>query len=73
MHALPSSQAKALLAWAQPDAGLQESVVHGLLSLQFGAPAPGWHVPFAQTSPNVQAFPSLHAFVLLVKTHPGEE
>ena len=34
VHALPSSQAAVLLANAQPEAGLQLSSVHGLLSVQ---------------------------------------
>ena len=31
---------------------------------------PAWHVPSPQTSPAVQAFPSLHGAVLLATLHP---
>jgi hypothetical protein len=48
-----------------PVDGLQESFVHRLLSLQFGA-APPWHVPPLHVSFVVQAFPSLHGAVLFV-------
>jgi hypothetical protein len=34
VHAFPSSQEAVLLVCTQPDAGLQESSVHPLLSLQ---------------------------------------
>jgi hypothetical protein len=44
---------------------LHVSVVHTLLSLQTTG-VPGWHVPPPQTSPEVQALPSSHAFVLFV-------
>jgi len=45
----------------------QLSSVHGLLSLQLiGVPA---HEPPPQTSPVVQASPSLHASEFGVKTH----
>ena len=69
VQASPSSQAFVLFAKTQPEAGLHESVVQLLLSLQTTA-EPAWHVPPPQTSPVVQAFPSSHAFVLLVKTQP---
>ena len=59
VHALPSLHGSVLFAWTQPDAGLHESVVQTLLSLQFGA-APGVHAPAVQVSPTVQALPSLH-------------
>ena len=51
----------------QPVAGLQLSVVHTLLSLHIVA-APETHTPPPQTSPVVQALPSLHALELLAKT-----
>ena len=54
----------------QPEAGLQESSVQTLLSLQTIA-APGVATPFTQASPEVQALLSLNVFVLsLVNTHP---
>jgi hypothetical protein len=65
----PSSQAAALFSWTQPLKGTQESFVHALLSSQFSAD-PAAHAPFAHASPVVQTFPSLQAFVLLVKTQP---
>jgi hypothetical protein len=46
-------------------AGLQESVVQGLLSLQVNG-APGWQVPPPQVSPAVQALPSSHGLMLFV-------
>jgi hypothetical protein len=55
--------------YTQPVAGLHESVVQTLLSLQVTA-APAWHVPPPQLSPIVQALPSSHALVLFVWTHP---
>jgi hypothetical protein len=66
---LPSSQGAVLFVWTQPVAGLHESSVHGLLSLQETA-APAWHVPPEQASPLVHAFPSSQAAVLFVWTHP---
>jgi hypothetical protein len=51
------------------EAGLHVSVVHALLSLHTTV-VPLWHVPPPQTSPVVQALPSLHAPVLFVKTQP---
>jgi hypothetical protein len=68
VHAFPSSQAFVLFVKTQPVAGLQLSVVQGLLSLHtIETPR---HTPPPQVSAEVQAFPSLHANVLLVKTHP---
>jgi hypothetical protein len=69
VQALPSSQVAVLFACAHPVAGLQESFVQGLLSLQFGA-APPTHAPPAQVSPVVQAFPSLQATVLFAWAQP---
>jgi len=43
----------------QPVSGMQMSWVHGLVSAQFGAPAPV-QVPLVQVSVTVQAFASLH-------------
>jgi hypothetical protein len=65
----PSSQAAALFSWRHPLKGTHESFVHTLLSSQLNA-APPAHIPFAHASPIVQAFPSLQALVLLVKTQP---
>jgi hypothetical protein len=69
VQAFPSSQAAVLFVWMQPVSRLQVSVVHGLLSLQFG-PGPLLHVPPPHVSPTVQAFPSSHGFSLLTWTHP---
>jgi hypothetical protein len=67
VHLLPSSgQAKpepAFGCW-HPDAGAQESAVHGLLSLQFGG-GPPVQVPFWQVSPVVHWFPSSQLPVLI--------
>jgi hypothetical protein len=69
VQALPSLHAAVLFVKTQPVAGLQLSVVHGLLSLHTTA-VPGLHRPPPHVSPAVQALPSLHAAVLFVKTHP---
>jgi hypothetical protein len=69
VQALPSSHAAELFVWAQPVAGLHESSVHGLLSLQLVA-GPPWHVPPPQVSPVVHALPSSHGAVLFVATQP---
>jgi hypothetical protein len=69
VQAFPSSHGFVLFAFTHPVAGLHESVVHGLLSLQSGA-GPPVHTPPAQTSFVVHAFWSLHALALLVCTHP---
>jgi hypothetical protein len=69
VHALPSEQLPVLLVNTQPVAGLQLSVVQGLLSSQTTG-VPGWHVPPLHMSPVVQAFPSEQETVLLVNTHP---
>jgi hypothetical protein len=66
VQASPSEHVAKLLTTWQPSAGMQLSSVHGLPSLQSKAPAPEWHVPPEQTSPVVQASPSLHAPVLFV-------
>jgi hypothetical protein len=65
VQALPSSQEAVLLALTQPVAGTQESSVHGLLSLQFGAEPPT-HTPLAQVSAVVHALPSSQDAVLFV-------
>lgn len=60
MHTLPSfvhAVPFATFECVQPVAGLHPSVVHGLLSLQFGA-APPVHVPDWHVSVVVHAFPS---------------
>lgn len=58
MQTLPSRQRLALPVWTHPTPVLQESFVHGLLSLQFRTPVPGWQNPLAQASPVVHGFPS---------------
>jgi hypothetical protein len=63
VQASPSLQAAVLLAWRQPEAGLQLSSVQGFPSLQLGA-APPTQVPATHRSPVVQASSSLHAAVL---------
>ena len=57
VQALPSSQGAVLFVWTQPVAGLHDSLVHGLPSLQLGG-GPAMHWPAAQVSFVVQAFPS---------------
>ena len=69
VQAFPSSQAIVLFVYTQPVAGLQLSVVQMLLSLQTTA-EPALQVPPPHVSPEVQAFPSSQAIVLLVYTHP---
>jgi hypothetical protein len=69
VQALPSLHEAVLLVWTQPEDGLQESSVHGLLSLQPSA-GPPLQVPPPHVSAVVQAFPSLHGAVLLVCTQP---
>jgi hypothetical protein len=69
VQGLPSSQGSELAECTQFPLPLQESVVHGLSSLQSG-PTPGWQTPPPQTSPTVQALPSSQASVLLVNTQP---
>src|SRR6266849_2358938 len=69
VQAFPSLQGAVLLMCTQPVAGLHESSVQTLLSLQLGA-GPPTHVPPAQVSFVVQAFPSSQEAVLLVCVHP---
>jgi len=69
VHALPSSQLKLLSLCVQPLSAAQASVVHTLLSSQASAPV-GAQMPAPQTSPVVQALPSLHAAVLLLWAQP---
>jgi len=66
---LPSLHGIELLVVTQPETGSHELSVQGLLSVQDKA-APPWQEPPEQTSPVVQALPSLHEAVLLVVTHP---
>jgi hypothetical protein len=68
VHALPSLQAAVLLAWTQPLAGTQESVVHGLPSSQLRA-VPGRQVPAEHLSPVVHALPSSQVAVFDACTH----
>jgi hypothetical protein len=58
------------LTYTQPLEALQESVVHGLLSLQVTA-GPPLHVPPEQLSFWVQTLPSEHGLVLLLYTQPA--
>ena len=60
VQALPSLHGAVLFVWTHPETALQESSVHPLPSLQFGA-APGTQVPALHVSPTVHALPSLHA------------
>jgi glyoxylate utilization-related uncharacterized protein len=69
VQVLPSLQGAVLLVKTHPVAGAQVSSVHGLLSLHTSA-APPTQTPAEQVSLVVQALPSLHGAVLLVKTHP---
>lgn len=69
VQALPSEQAAALLVWTHPVAGLHPSSVQTFESLHAKA-APPTHVPPAQASFVVQAFPSLQGDVLFVWVHP---
>jgi glyoxylate utilization-related uncharacterized protein len=69
VHALPSSQDAVLLAYTQPVAGLQESSVQTLPSLQLGG-GPPTQIPPEQVSLVVHALPSLHGAVLLTCVHP---
>jgi hypothetical protein len=69
VQAFPSLHGFVLFVKTQPEAGLQLSSVHGLLSLHTTG-VPGLQTPPPQVSPAVQALPSLHGFVLFVKTQP---
>ena len=70
VQASKSMQAAALFANTQPLAGLHDSSVQGLPSLQVVAPPP-WQSPPKHVSFAVQALPSVHMFVLSgVNTHP---
>jgi hypothetical protein len=70
LHASPSPHGAVLFAKTHPPlAGLHESSVHGLLSLQTVAEPPV-HEPAEQISFDVHALPSSHAAMLFVKTHP---
>jgi hypothetical protein len=70
VQASPSLHAAVLLAFTQPVAGTQESVVQILPSLQFGG-APPTQAPPLQVSAVVQAFPSSQAAVLVVFWQPS--
>ena len=69
VHAFPSLHAAVLFVWTQPVAGLQESSVQPLASLQSSAGPPA-HAPLVQVSAVVHALPSLQAAELLVWTQP---
>jgi hypothetical protein len=64
VHTLPSLHEALLLTYTQPVAGLQESSVQTLASLQFSGGPPA-QVPPEHVSVVVQALPSLHALLLL--------
>ena len=70
VQALPSLHGFVLFVKTHPVAGVHVSSVHTLLSLQTSVPVPGWQLPPEHVSPVVQALPSLHGFVLFVKTQP---
>src|SRR5436190_474296 len=65
----PSLHDAVLFVWTQPVAGLQESSVQPLPSLQFGA-TPPTHDPPAHVSLVVQALPSSQDTVLFAWTQP---
>ncbi len=69
VHLLPSSQLVVLLAYLQPLALSQVSVVHRLLSLQTSALPPA-QLPPLQVSPTVHALPSLQLAVLFSFLQP---
>jgi hypothetical protein len=71
VQAFPSLHGALLLTYTHPVAGLHESSVHALPSLQFGGGPPA-HVPPAQVSFVVQALPSLHGLLLLTCTQPDD-
>src|SRR5207253_11399510 len=64
----PSSERGVFGVCAQPIAGSQWSVVHGLPSLQLSA-GPPTHVPAVHTSAVVQALPSLQSAMFTVAKH----
>jgi hypothetical protein len=68
VQAFPSLHGLVLLMWTQPLAGLHESFVQGLLSLQLTVVP--LQTPPEHTSPLVQALPSLQEFVLLACWQP---
>jgi hypothetical protein len=65
VQGFPSSHDAVLFVWTQPVAGLHESSVQTLPSLQLGA-GPLTHAPPMQTSPTVHKLPSSQAAVLAV-------
>ena len=69
VQALPSSHGPVLFACVQPLAGLQESVVQTLLSLQSGGGPPA-QLPPAQWSPVVHALPSSQGSLLFTCVQP---
>ena len=69
VQALPSLHDAVLFVLTQPVAGLHESFVQALLSLQLSA-GPPTQVPPLHVSPVVQAFPSLQGSVLFALTQP---
>src|SRR5438445_44583 len=69
VEALPSLDGRVFGAFTQPLAGLQESVVHTLPSLQLSG-RPPTHTPPAHVSAVVHAFPSLHGRVFGTCSQP---
>ena len=69
VHLLPLSQGLVLATVVQPSILSQPSLVHGLPSSQLCALPPP-HLPPVQTSPRVQASPSLQVRLLLATLQP---
>src|SRR5439155_1664373 len=69
VHASPSSHGEVLFVWTHPVAGLHESSVQTLRSLQFGG-APPRQVPPTHVSAVVHASPSSHGEVFFASPHP---
>lgn len=69
VHAVPSLQAPLLARCVQPAVKSHASSVQMLPSLQL-ALAPARHALLTQTSPTVQALPSLHVAELALEVHP---
>jgi hypothetical protein len=72
VQAWPSLHGLVLLTFTHPEAGLQESLVQPLPSLQLGG-GPPTQLPPEQVSLVVQALPSLQGFELFAYTQPSPE
>jgi hypothetical protein len=70
VHELPSLQLLVFAAYTQPVAAEQLSSVQGLPSLHWSAAFPETQIEAPQTSPTVQASPSLQDAVLATWPHP---